>query len=285
MESTRNWFDNFPYPLRPSELVYDPDFLTEIQPLPLTEAQRGEISAFEEPLFKKLQKLKKIPVSSHTIYPGAFTSERGSRLFSAIYLDRELKDRLVLLATERGVELKNTETRQKFYDAFFDDLAGIVDSSETYQKYIEEGFEFANLSNVLKELGDKSGETVIFKGNVSEPRRLTREEIEEKFFREVNLASIPEQLRTRVSRYSSEWAKEQFAQAFQSSNGNVDEIPNPERIMRLINVGKLTKKIKDLRNFKKELKRIRQKIRDEDSNLAEAKKIVVSCHITIRCIE
>jgi hypothetical protein len=278
MEDTREKIDNFPYPLRPSEIVYHVDFLSEVQPLPLTEAERGEILAFEEPLFGELQKLKEISVSTHTIFPEAFTSEKGSRLFSAIYLDRELKDRLDSLATKRGVELEKTEARQKFYDAFFDDLAGIVDSNEAYLNYKEEGFEFASLSAVLKELGDKNDETVVLKGNVSEAKKLTKEEIKEKFFAEVDLASIPEQLRTRVSRYSSEWAKEQFAQAFQKAGGNVDKISNPERITRIVNVDKLAEKVGGLRDFKKRLKKMRQEFEDGNDNLTEAKRIIINLY-------
>lgn len=278
MEDTGEKTDNFPYPLRPSEIVRHADFLSEVQPLSLTEAEKGKISAFEEPLFGELQRLKEISISTHVIYPEVFTSEKGSRLFSAIYLDGGLKDRLDSLTTERGVKLEKTEARRKFYNAFFDDLTGIVDSNDAYLRYREGGIEFASLSNVLKELGDKRGETVILKGNVPGSERLTREKIEEKFFAEVDLASVPKQLRTRVNRYSSEWAKEQFAQAFQNTNGNADGIPNPERITRIVDVDKLAERVGGLRDFKKRLKRMGQKLGGEESDLAEAKRVVINLY-------
>lgn len=143
METTRET-TNLIYPLRSSELVSRPDFLQDIEPLPFTEKQKKEVLEFEEPFFEELKRLKEISVSTHTIYPGAFVSEEGSRLFSAVYLDKNLKERLESLAAQRGVELEKSKTRRQFYDAFFDDLLRIINSDDDSQMYEEEGSNFQN---------------------------------------------------------------------------------------------------------------------------------------------
>ena len=80
------------YPLRPSELVGQPDFLTVIEPLVLDEEERKGLADFEQPLFEEAQRLKGISASTHVIYPGAFTDEEGSRIFAEIYLVREVEN-------------------------------------------------------------------------------------------------------------------------------------------------------------------------------------------------
>ena len=277
MENTGEKSDNFLYPLRPSEIIRHPDFLADVEPLSLTEEEKGEISKFEESLFDELRRIKDISVSTHVIYPEAFTSEEGGRIFSATYLDKGIGERLAALANKRGINLKKTETKRRVYDAFFDDVVKIAGSRDLYQEYAKEGTEFTNLGNVLRELGDKNGEVVVLKGDVSDSR-LTREEIEENFFSEVDLVNIPDQLRTRLNRYSSNWAKEQFAQAFQDAGGDVEKVSNPERITRIVNIDKLIEKVRGLRNFKRQLKDTSRELTDSNGDLKEAKRIVADLY-------
>jgi len=55
---------------------------------------------FEEPFYKKLEELKDISVSTHTIYPEVFTTEEGRKIFAAVYGDKNLKEKLTDLASE-----------------------------------------------------------------------------------------------------------------------------------------------------------------------------------------
>lgn len=278
MENSSGKNNNLLYPPRPSEIVHRTDFLSDVQPLPLTEAGKTEISAFEEPLFGELQKLKGVTASTHLIYPEAFVDERGSRIFSAIYLDESLKTRLEILANRYGLDFKEVNIKQQLSDAFFNDILKITHSKEVFQSYREEGVEFADLGKVLTKLGVKVEEPVVFKGEILKSDGLSKEGLEEKFFSEVDLGKIPEQLRIRTNRYSSEQTKEQFVQAFQNCGGNVDKVPNPERIIRIVDVNKLTQRVGALRDFKVRLKKMGKELDGENGDQAEAKRIVISLY-------
>lgn len=130
----------------------------------------------------------------------------------------------------------------------------------------------------MSELGDKSGKPVVIKGEVGDIDRPAKKSIEEEFFAEIDLANIPAQLRTRTNRYSSDWAKDQFAQAFQEADGRVEEIFNPERIAKIVNIDELIEKVGSLRSFKSQLKETNRRLKAEDGNLAEAERIVVSLY-------
>ncbi len=80
---------NFPYLLRPSEIIRHPNFWADAEPLSLTEGEKEEVSRFEEPLFSELQKIKDISVSTHVIYPMAFANEEGAKiLLKSIWVEK-----------------------------------------------------------------------------------------------------------------------------------------------------------------------------------------------------
>ncbi|MDO9592912.1 MAG: hypothetical protein Q7I98_06970, partial [Erysipelotrichaceae bacterium] len=177
-----------------------------------------------------------------------------------------------------GVELKSAKVKREIYDAFFDDLDGVAGSIDNFKRYRKEGVEFVNLSRVLNEIGGRNEKIAVFRGDAPEIGELTKIEVEEKFFTEIDLINIPKQLRTRIDRYSSDWTKEQFIQTFRNANGKVEQLSNPERITKIVNVDKLIEKTKGLRNFKKQLKKEIQELGTEDSALAETKRIVIGLY-------
>lgn len=186
------------YPLRPSEFVSQLDTLANVEPLVLSESEKKELSDFEQPLFDETQRLKKISISEHTIYPDYFTTQEGSSLFTEIYLGREIKE------------------------------------------------------------GEK----------------ISRDEVIRVFFN-TDLTSIPLESRKKGNYYSSQWAKRQFSQDFRGAAGEVEEISNPERIVKVVNVEKLIESIQGLKDLKDKIKRISEEITDK-SDFDEAKKRVIS---------
>jgi hypothetical protein len=87
-----------------------------------------------------------------------------------------------------------------------------------------------------------------------------------------DLANIPVKSRKKGNRYSSVWAKEQFARAFQETEGDVEEIPNPERITRIVDPDKLVEKLQGLRGFKRQLKAAVKKHDGEEVVLKKPKE-------------
>jgi len=266
------------YPLRPSELIHQPDFRVDIKPLSLTEEERREILEFEEPFYNKLEKLKDISVPTHTIYPEAFTTEEGRRIFAGVYWDDNLKEKLANLADEWGVSLENTEAERKVYDSFFDDLVEISGSGESYQSYLEKGAKFTKLESALKEISGRDGNVLLKGDNAGNLQELGKEENVEKFFWQIDLTSVPSTLRNRMNRYSSDWEKARFAQSFQQAEGNTQEILNPKRISRVVNIDRFTEKVQGLREFKNELKSESQRLSENRNNLNEAKSVVVNLY-------
>lgn len=267
----------YPYPLRPSELVRKPDFLREVEPLPLSQEEKDKLLEFERSFFERAKNLKEISVSDHVIYPEAFTTEKGRRLFTAIYADAGLEDRIQSLAADRGVKLKSIKTKRQVYDAFFDDLLEAVDSEEGFERYRGEGVGFTRLTGSLKQLGGKEGAPVILVGDIARPGQLTTVDIQ-RVFSEVDLGNIPKQIRVRANRYSSDWAKEEFATAFKQADGDTDSIGNPRRITRIVNIDEVIKRIEGLRKLKLGLKKQEQELGSEEGNLVEAKRILLGLY-------
>lgn len=84
--------ETYPYPQRPSELVKN--FCSQFSETKrtLTLQQRMQIQMFEEPLFLELKEIKEQDVEDHVIYPGAFTTEEGRKLFKAVYLNPDISN-------------------------------------------------------------------------------------------------------------------------------------------------------------------------------------------------
>ncbi|MBP8591478.1 hypothetical protein KBI33_03400 [Candidatus Shapirobacteria bacterium] len=278
---TEGDIETYPYPLRASELVSRPGFPPEMKPLPLGEEEREKIRQYEEPFFQELKRIKEINESEeetdlvHTIYPEAFATEEGQRVFSAIYSDETLGERLIALLNQMGITLKTREEERKIYDAFFDDLLEIATSEEQYRNYREKGCEFSRLGKALKEAGGKENGPVIIKGEAPN-LELTEEEIKEIFFK-ADLRSIPRQLRIRLEAYSFDAMREQFARAFKEKSGEVEEIPNPERIQRVVDIKKMKERLWALRSFKRKIKAIEEKLTADDA-LSEGERIVLSLY-------
>jgi len=267
----------YPYPQRPSELIQHPDFLQEILPIQLTKKERSQLRVFEKPFFTEIKRLKEIPVKDHVIYPEAFTTDAGSRLFSAVYFDEDLKKRIERLAKENGIDMEDLKEERLVYEAYFDDLLKAVSDEGSFMEYCEEGVVFPKLQKAL------SSETPLrVKGNIP---RVSDEDNEgafdvdfiEKVFFETDLEKIPKRVRERMNRYSSDWEKNKFKDEFVRAGGDVSKVENPQRIARVVNVDDLTEKLQGYRDLKSNLKRMRQQLGEPDS-FAEAKQIVLDIY-------
>jgi hypothetical protein len=139
----------YPYPQRPSELVQHPDFIQEISPIRLTESERSQLRIFEEPFYTETKRLKEILIEDHAIYPEAFTTDVGSRLFSAVYFDKDLKNRIERLAKENDIDLKDLKKERSIYEAYFDDLLKTTSNESSFVEYCKEGVEFPKLQKAL----------------------------------------------------------------------------------------------------------------------------------------
>jgi hypothetical protein len=266
-----------PYPLRPSELVRTTDIFADIETLQLTESEKEALFEFEKPLFERTKKLKKISVSSHVVYPEAFVSEEGRRLFSATYFDIGLEERVEDLVETTGVKLEETKDKRKVHDAFFDDLLEIVASEERYGDYRGSGAEFPELTGVVRELEGNLEKDIILSAELPRTGEVSKEDIT-RLFLGVDLSNIPSQVRKRLNNYSSDWAKDKFKQEFFRARGDIATVSNPERMTKIEDVEKLTEKLVGLRDFKSDLKKLRQKLDGQKDALSEAKGTVIDLY-------
>lgn len=268
----------YPYPQRSSELIQHPDFLQEISPIQLTEKERGQLRIFEKPFFTEIKRLKEIPAEDHAIYPEAFTTDTGSRLFSAVYFDKDLKERVERLAKENNIDWKDLEKKRSVYEAFFDDFLKVASNESSFVEYCEKGVVFPKLQKALSlEM------PLVFKGNVPRMSDEDNEEVFdvdfiEKVFFETDLEKTPKRVRERMSQYSSDWEKDKFKDELVRTGGDVSIIENPQRIARIVNVNDLIDKLQGYRDLKSNLKRVRQQLGTEPDSFAEAKQIVLDLY-------
>jgi hypothetical protein len=235
--------NTYPYPLRPSELVNRSDLLTDIEPLSLTKKERERILEFEKPLFTRLKEIKEISVSRHVVYPEAFTTEKGKKLFAAVYLNPDLEAQIKTKARKLGIEYKGTKNKRRVADVFFDELIENLDTTGDFPRMGEAG-----------------------------------EQDIERLLAEVDLSKIPRQIRRRMNRFSSDWAKNEFAKAFKNADGDVTKIENPLRVVQIVDPGKLEKKTKGYRELKADIKKLRRELMDEEGKVAEAERIVLNLY-------
>jgi len=233
---------------------------------------------FEKPFFTEIKKLKETSVEDHVIYPEAFTTDAGSRLFSAVYFDKDLKQRIKRLAKENNIDLKDLKKKRSVYEAFFDDLLEVVSNEGSFAEYCKEGSVFPKLQKAL------FSETPLnFKGNI--PRTSDEEnegtfdaEFIEKVFFETDLKKTPKRVRERMNRYSSDWEKDKFKDEVIKAGGDVSKIENPQRITQIVKIDNLIEKLQGYRGLKSDLKRVRQQLRAEPGSFAEAEQIVLELY-------
>ncbi len=238
--------ETYPYPLRASELVKD--FPVEIlqEKISLTKEEKLQILQFEGPLALKLKEVKAPSIEDHVIYPEAFTTEQGSRIFAAIYVDPNLSKKIDKYAKEHGVDLETEKDKRKFYNNFFDNLVVITSSEDKFKEY-----------NAGYEMTPRLG-------------KVDEKDIE-RLFNEADLRGIPSHLGDRINVYSSSWAEEQFISSFIDTNGDVNKIQNPRRLRRLVNPEVARQKLEGLRKFKLTLKEIRGYLVNDKGTVPEAK--------------
>ncbi|MGA2910977.1 MAG: hypothetical protein ABSE04_04245 [Candidatus Microgenomates bacterium] len=85
---------DYSYPLRASEAVGNMESLLAVKPLELSLDEKVRLKVFEEGLFTKYERATHFEITEHTIYPGAFTTEEGKKLFTDIYLGGKETPRL-----------------------------------------------------------------------------------------------------------------------------------------------------------------------------------------------
>lgn len=73
-------------------------------------------------------------------------------------------------------------------------------------------------------------------------------------FYNTNLDEIDKDLRNEANSFSAGWVRNKFKKDFIEANGQVAQIANPVRIVRVVNPEKLKEKMSGYRDFKKEIK-------------------------------
>ena len=264
-----------PYPLRPSELVNNPEFISslDVEPIPLTEQEQQQLTQFDQELYEQYKSAKSGEVGNHVIYPAQFTDKQGQRIFSSVYLDQKLWGQVRDVI--KPLKLKDTS---KLYDAAFEDVQRIASDDEEYKKFLQEGARFANLEETIKEHKINTQELTLTGSPSINPEDLGENQIE-KSFMHTDLRSIPSQIRSRANTYSSQKAQEDFKEKFRQQSGVLSEHDAPKRVGKIVSPTGLKKKLRSLRETKKQIKVTRRKIAEnEDGNLAQAKLTLASLY-------
>lgn len=195
--------------------------------------------------------------------------ENGAKSENSLYPLRpsEITRHPDFLADVKPLSLNEVEREEisKFEEPLFSELQRIKDISVS--THVIYPMAFAN------EEGSKIFAEIYLGREVKSGEVFTEQEIIEGFFA-ADLASIPVESRGEAIIYSYKWAKERFFQEFQKAGGNTEEISNPERITRIVDVDQLIEKVKGLRDFKKYLKKLNRELTNEDT-LTEAKRIIL----------
>lgn len=236
----------YPYPLRQSELIKALNF-EAVPEISLSGEERSRLVFFERPFFERLKSLRDIDVTDHVIYPEAFTSEKGKKLFAATYLDPLLKEKIKNTAQTAGLDWENSKQRKTACEQFFDDLESRVEEEELRPR-----------------LGEVNGKDI------------------ELIIREADLSRIPKRIRERLNTWSAKWAEQAFKEEFIESGGNLENVSNPLRITKIVNPEDLRKKERGLRNLKADVKRAKSSIGTDEGDLGKAKKQL--CDLYLRYV-
>jgi hypothetical protein len=266
MSPERTTETSYPYPLRPSELVNNPEFISslDVEPIPLTEQEQQQLMQFDQELYEQYKSAKSGEVGNHVIYPDQFTDKQGQRIFSAVCTDQNLWNQV-----RETVKKSKSKSKSELYDAAFDDILRITENDDEYQRFQEKGARFTNLEEALQKLGSESSSIQLTTAPSED--ELSEEQITQNFAR-TDLRKIPSQIRSRANTYSSQKAQEDFKEKFRQQSGALSEHDAPKRVGKIVSPTGLKTKLRSLRETKTQLKAIKREIREnEDGNLAEAK--------------
>ncbi len=268
----------YPYPQRASEHVQHVNIFQDIAPIPLTNKEKAGLKAFEKPFFEKFKELKELETTTHVIYPDAFATKVGSRLFLAAYFEEGLREQIEGLAKKNNIDFEIPKNKREVYEAYFDDLTEIVDKEENFQEYCQNGVEFLRLQKRLK-----AKDQIILKGDlpqtlIDEERKVFDIDYIENIFFKIDLTLIPKRVRERLNRYSSDWEKDRIKEKLVNVQGDISRINNPKRIARLVDLDNYLNKLEGYRKMKLEIKDKRNELRAKSSNLNEAQQIVLDLY-------
>lgn len=232
----------YPFPQRQSEIALTSSF-SDIEPLMLNSTERQELVEFESRLYERIEPILEIEIEKHVIYPEAFLTEEGRRVFAAFYLDTSLDEQVEPSDDEK-------ETKDK-WNNLFDEIVETAKDGKKWQEYADE--------RGLPRLGAIDEYLVV------------------RLFREADLTRIPAEVRRRLNDYSLSRARTAFLQAFKEAGGDVSKIEDPRRIARLVQPEKLSQKARGLREFKRELKQTRRSLLGEES-IVEGKGFILDIY-------
>ncbi len=252
--------ERYPYPQRPSEYVRKNDLFSNVAPIQLDQSEREKITLLEDTLFGRLKKARDFTVTDHTIYPEAFTTEEGQRLFSMVYLTGDLT-RQLKECLERNKDLPKSK-KDNIGDRFFDRVLEIAKDEQLFKEMKENGIEFENIGFV--------------KPSIPRSGNLDTDTIES-ILDETDLKSIPKRLRERLNTYSSDFCKSKFKEDFKHLKGDITRVDNPRRVSRIVNADKLTQKVQELRDLKKTIKELKKQSNSE-GNFDAARNALLSIY-------
>lgn len=113
---------------------------------------------------------------------------------------------------------------------------------------------------------------------LEEKEPATIREVEEVFFQLPDLSQIDKEKREKVENGSKEWARDKFIREFETADGNLEQMEDPYRISKIGDKEALRIKAQSLRDLKKEIKQAEESLEKDNSNLGEAKRIILRLH-------
>jgi len=93
-----------------------------------------------------------------------------------------------------------------------------------------------------------------------------------------NLAGVEEEARKEAYGLSLRWARDRFLEQFFQSRGNLEKVEEPLRVARVLDIQALKEKVEALRQFKRDIKKEEERIKEEKGDFAEAERIILSLY-------
>lgn len=273
IESEPKSEENIPlYPLRPSELVQHPERVaSEVEPLGLTESDWEQIGQLEQPLAERLEAVddRHLKIHQHHYYPAYFSGEGGEQRFHVLYETPLVQEVVEQACKERGIDLGSETTKKMMFDAALEDVA-------VWSWPIEAGTQLELPSLTAAIQAKTEGQTIatisVEMPLFDQPKADQRER-----FMQLDLTAVSPEYLTAIQAISGQEAERLFEAAFAEASGDISQLPDPERIARVVNTGDLLQKIATLRELRSDIRQL-QRTTTGDETLPEAQRLVLSLY-------
>ncbi|OGD72573.1 hypothetical protein A3K29_00270 [Candidatus Collierbacteria bacterium RIFOXYB2_FULL_46_14] len=286
----------FPYPLRASSFVEQEGAFEPQEPLVLGEKEKKELLDFEEKLFEKLQRIKKIKINTHDVYPAALRSGVGkamvelmykqgtelhawmNEIFESVGIPSEKKDDEEdedSEDTDKGseddgeIKAKRKKLKREMREATFQD---IFESGQ-----LKSGAEI-NFNKLSKIVSEERGEEVEIKRTFEyDDGEIEEEEVREAF-EKFDPKSIHLSWRLRIHWFTDEWAREKTSKDFRDNNGDLGRIENLNKLCKLTHPERNLERLDGLRLMKREIQNMTREYEQGSDDLELAKVFILDIY-------